>query len=130
MNTDTTKARSGGYLATIGLAGGLGAVVASSCCVLPLVFAGLGAGAGVFGALEALASIRLPLLALSGLAIAAAWFMYLRRRRACAADASCASAPPARTTAVVLSLATLLLATAAAWDVIEPVALRMMRRGL
>ena len=56
MNTTEPAPPKTGYLATIGLATGLGAVAASTCCVLPVVFAGLGAGAGTFAALEALAA--------------------------------------------------------------------------
>ena len=52
--------RSPGILATLGLATGLGAAVAASCCVLPLVIGGLGAGAGVFAVLEVLADYRMP----------------------------------------------------------------------
>jgi hypothetical protein len=85
-----------GYLAAIGLATGLGALAASSCCVLPLALAGLGAGASVFTVLEGLAPLRWPLMAASGLALVGAWFVYARRQRACAADASCAAPSRAR----------------------------------
>jgi mercuric ion transport protein len=37
----------------VGLVTGAGALFAASCCVLPLVLGGLGAGAGVFAALGA-----------------------------------------------------------------------------
>jgi hypothetical protein len=52
-----------GYLAAIGLATGLGALAASSCCVLPLALAGLGAGASVFTVLE---GPRAPAVAANG----------------------------------------------------------------
>lgn len=126
-----TAVKTGGYLAAAGLATGLGAVVASSCCVLPVALAGLGAGAGVFAALEALAPLRWPLIALSMLAVAFAWWAYLCRRSiACAADGACAPRPRRSAVAIVLGLATLLLATAVAWEAVEPALLRIMRRGL
>ena len=37
------------WFAALGLVAGLGAVVASSCCVIPLGLAALGAGAGILG---------------------------------------------------------------------------------
>lgn len=47
-----------GWLAAVGLVTGAGAVLAASCCVLPLVLGGLGAGAGLFSSLESLADYR------------------------------------------------------------------------
>lgn len=45
-----------GWLAAAGLATGAGSVLAASCCVLPLVLGGFGAGAGLFSLLELLAN--------------------------------------------------------------------------
>jgi mercuric ion transport protein len=43
------------WFAALGLVAGFGAVVASSCCAIPLGLAALGAGAGVLGGFEAIA---------------------------------------------------------------------------
>src|SRR6202012_4472763 len=62
-----------GLLAVAGFFTGAGAVLAASCCVLPLVLGGLGAGAGVFAFLESLADYRTALLAGSTVLVAVAW---------------------------------------------------------
>ena len=74
--------RSTGIIAALGLATGLAAVVSASCCVLPLVIGGLGAGVGIFAALEFLANYRIPLLVGSATLVTFAWLLYFRRRGA------------------------------------------------
>jgi len=54
-----------GFLAPVALAAGLGAVIASSCCVLPLIIGSLGAGAAVFAVLEWLADYQAPTVVIS-----------------------------------------------------------------
>jgi hypothetical protein len=66
--------------AVLGTAAGLGALFASSCCALPMLLGAVGAGAGMFAALDTLASMRLPLIAFAGLAVAAGWFLWWRKR--------------------------------------------------
>jgi mercuric ion transport protein len=97
-----------------GLATGAGAVLAASCCVLPLVLGGLGAGAGVFSTLEVLADYQTPILVFSVGVIMVAWTVYFRRRGA-------------RSTAVILAVATLFVCTAAAWDRLESPLLKIVR---
>jgi mercuric ion transport protein len=106
--------RSPGILAALGLATGLGAAVAASCCVLPLVIGGLGAGAGVFAVLEVLADYRIPLLVVSTALVGVAWLLYFRRR----------GAP---TTPIALAIASVLVLTAASWSWFEPSLLRVVR---
>jgi mercuric ion transport protein len=121
----TGKVRS---LPAVGAAVGLGAVLASSCCVVPLLLGGVGAGAGVFGVLETLAFLRLPLIVLGGLAVAGGWWLWWRRRsQTCERETACARAPRSIAPTLVLGVATLLVAAAMAWDFIEPVLLRLLR---
>lgn len=103
-----------GVLATLGLVSGAGAVFATSCCVLPLVLGGLGAGAGLFSTLEFLAGYRMPILLFSGGLIAVAWAVYFRKRGA-------------RSTAVVLAAASLLVVTAASLGTVERPLLKIVR---
>lgn len=73
------------WFAALGLFAGLGAVVASSCCVIPLGRAALGAGESVFGGVETVAAWRTPLLSASALAIVGGWgAWWLKRPVACA----------------------------------------------
>lgn len=69
----TTPPTSPDRFAALGLIAGFGAVVASSCCVIPLGLAALGAGAGVLRGLELIEDWRVPLLSISGLAISGGW---------------------------------------------------------
>jgi mercuric ion transport protein len=105
---------SSGIVAALGLATGLAATVAASCCVLPLVIGGLGAGAGVFAVLEVLANYRMPLLIVSALLVTVAWFLYFRRRGAAV-------------TAIALTVASVLVLTAASWSWFEPGLLKIVR---
>ncbi len=110
----TNDRRSTGIFAALGLATGLAAALAASCCVLPLVLGGLGAGAGIFAALGILADYRMPLLIVSATLVVFAWFLHFRRRGA-------------RSTAVALALASVLVLTAASWNRFEPSLLRIVR---
>jgi len=103
-----------GALAAVGLISGAAAVLSASCCVLPLLLAGLGAGAGVFAALEILVEHQKPLFIFSAAMIAVAWLFYFRRRGA-------------RATAIALTVATLLVGTAATWGHIEGPLLKIVR---
>lgn len=94
---------------------GLGATTAgAACCVLPLMLAGAGIGAG---ALAPLVPFHWPLSAIALVAVATGWFLYLRRQRACAVGVDCA--PPSNATLLLLVVASLLVVIAAAWPLIE-----------
>jgi len=103
-----------GVLAAVGLAGGAGAVLAASCCVLPLVLGGIGAGAGLFSTLEFLAEYQRSVLVFSACVVAVAWIVYIRR-----------GGPGS--TAVALLVASLLVVTAANWNIFERPLLRIVR---
>lgn len=117
-----------GLLGAIGIVAGLGAIAASSCCIVPLTFAALGVGAGVFGALEALVSWRMPLLVASGAWVVIAWFAWWRNRRAaCEAGSVCAKRHLTWAPLTLLLLATLIVVTAIGWGYLELPLLRMVR---
>jgi mercuric ion transport protein len=80
-----------GWSAGAGLTAGLAGIVASSCCVLPLVLAGLGLGSATFAVLPVLAAARPYLLGAAVLALGIAWFAHLRPLRAGDAGAKCSS---------------------------------------
>ncbi len=117
------------WFAALGLVAGLGAVVASSCCVVPLGLAALGAGAGVLGGLEAIAPWRAPLLSISGFAIAGGWgaWWFKRRPAACASGGSCASPKRSPATLALLLCASMVVLAAASWGYIDPVLLKLFR---
>jgi len=123
----TLKA-STGWVAGLGATFGLGALISSSCCAIPLALAGLGAGGAVFSGIEFLAQWRLYLLGAASLALLASWVMFLRHRAAaCNTGASCAPTPTGRTVAA-LSIGTAFVALALAWDaLIEPIVFKLVR---
>src|SRR4051812_3740667 len=110
----TSKPPLPGLLAAASVVTGVGAIFAASCCVLPLVLGGLGAGAGLFSVLEVLADYRTAILVLSAALLAVAWVVYLSSRGA-------------RSTALALVIATVFVGTAAAWDRLEPPLLKIIR---
>ncbi|QDP18554.1 hypothetical protein [Sphingomonas xanthus] len=100
-------------VAAVGAGAGFTALFSAAvCCVLPLVFAAVGLGAG---GLAAFVPYHWPLTIASAVAISIGWLLYWRKRRACAAEAECASAPPPRATLVLLCIATAAAALSAVW---------------
>lgn len=129
-NASTARERDvTGSLAALGAATGLGAVAASSCCVLPLVLASLGAGGAAFGGLELLAAYQTYIFGAAVLLLAGAWFEFWRRSRvvACAAKGACARPQASNRTMTILGVATLVVGLAAGWSFIEPVLLRAIQ---
>lgn len=116
-----------GWLAGLGAVAGFGALAASSCCVLPLALAGLGAGSAVFGGLEVLVNWQPLLLGGAVVAVAAAWTLLFRRRSvACNVDGSCSAA--SNSARVLLSLGTAFVMLSVGWGpYVEPFLLRLVR---
>jgi mercuric ion transport protein len=116
-------------MATLGAITGLGAIAGSSCCVLPLVLAGLGAGGAAFGGLEFLAAYQPYIFGAAVLLLAGAWFASWRRSRTvtCKAEGACARPKTQDRTMIALGIATLFVALAAGWSLIEPVLLQAIQ---
>lgn len=111
-----------------GLAAGLAGIVASSCCVLPIVFVGLGLGSTAAVLIPTLAELRPYLLGAAALAVLIGWVTYARGRQACAIDGACSTSVSARRAPIWLALATAVVPLAMVWQPwIEPVLLRWMR---
>lgn len=111
-----------------GLATGLAAIVASSCCVLPVVFVGLGLGSVAAILIPTLAALRPYLLAAAALAVVAAWAIYVRRRRTCAAGTACGIQTTAGRGPLWLVIASATVLIAFIWQPwIEPLLLRWIR---
>jgi mercuric ion transport protein len=127
-SSPSVAAASPKWLAALGLIAGLGAVVASSCCVIPLGLAALGAGVGVLGGLEAVAAWRVPLLSISVLGIIGGWgAWWIKRPAACASDESCMSPKRSRATLALLLCASAIVLAAASWSHIDPMLLKLFR---
>lgn len=118
-----------GWLAGFGATFGLGALISSSCCAVPLALAGLGAGGAVFGGLEFLANWRPYFLGGAGLVLLTSWVMFFQRRTvACNVGGSCTTSAPTKRTALLLSIGTAFVVLSVVWDsLIEPLAFKLVR---
>lgn len=107
-------------------AGGiLGALAASSCCVIPLILFSLGIGGAWIGNLTALAPYKpLFVAGTAGVLGYGFYLVYWKPRRACADGAACARPVPSRIVQIALWLATALVIAAFAFDYVAPLLLR------
>lgn len=107
-------------------AGGiLGALAASSCCIVPLVLFSLGIGGAWIGNLTALAPYKPFFVAgTTGLLGYGFYLVYWKPRRACADAAACARPIPSRIVQLALWIATVIVVSAFAFDYIAPLLLR------
>ena len=112
--------RGQGLLAVGGL---LGALAASSCCILPIVLFSLGVSGAWIGNLTQLARYQ-PLIIAGTLALLGGgyWLAYRSARAACADGAACARKPNRLVKAGLIS-ATLLVVAALGFDVLAPLLL-------
>lgn len=106
------------WLAVGGVAAALGA---SSCCVLPLVFFGLGVSGAWIGNLTALAPYQ-PFFVAAALAFLGLGFfrVYRRSRLECDDSKACARPPSDRAVKLALWFATALVAVAIAFPYVAP----------
>ena len=105
----------------IAASGVLGAIAASSCCIVPLALFSLGIGGVWIGNLAALSPYQ-PILALitSGFLGYGYYLVYWKPKRANADGTACARPLPKRIVKVSLWVATFLLAAAVAFPYVVP----------
>ena len=103
-------------------AGGLlGAVAASSCCILPLILFSLGVSGAWIGNLTRLAPYQPCILAATMAALGCGyWLVYRSSNNACAASEACAQPLSNRLVKTGLILATVLVVAALGFDVLAP----------
>jgi len=106
-------------------AGGLlGALAASSCCILPLVLFSLGIGGAWISNLTRLAPFQPYVLALTaGFVGAGYWLVYRSSKLACREGQACTRPLPNRLVKTALVVATLLVLAALGLDVLAPLLL-------
>jgi mercuric ion transport protein len=102
-------------------AGGiLGALAASSCCILPLVLFSLGISGAWIGNLTVLAPYKPYFVAVTFALLGYGYYLvYVQPRRACA-DGSCEHPLPNRLVKSSLWIATVLVIAALAFDYVAP----------
>lgn len=108
----------------VAVGGILGALAASSCCIVPLILFSLGIGGAWIGNLTALAPYKpLFVAGTTGVLGYGFYLVYWKPRLACAEDAACARPIPSRTVQIALWFATVLVAAAFAFDYVAPLLL-------
>ncbi len=121
---ETGKSHQKGALTGILAVGGLlGALAASSCCILPLVLFSLGISGAWIGNLTALSQYHGIFVAATLCLLGAAYWQVYRKKRGescCVADSYCASPSSGRVMKVVLWGATLLITTALLFPYLTP----------
>jgi len=101
--------------------GALGALLASSCCILPLILISLGVSGAWIGSLTALEAYKPIFIGVAAVFIAAGfWRVYFRKPEPCEDGAMCAQPDSARLTKAALWTSTILVLLAATIDFWAP----------
>ncbi len=124
--TDSAPEQAGsqqGWARWIAAGGILGALAASSCCILPLVLFSLGISGAWISNFTALAPYK-PYFAAATIALLGYgyYLVYVRPKQSCA-DGSCARPIPNRLVKSSLWIATVLVIAALAFDYVAPLLL-------
>jgi mercuric ion transport protein len=99
----------------------VGALAASSCCILPLALFSLGVSGAWIGHLTRLAPYQPYIIAATVALLACGyWLVYRVTRNACADGAACARPLPGRLVKAALIAATALVVAALGFDVFAP----------
>ena len=107
--------------ALLAAAGVVGALAASSCCILPLALFSLGVSGAWIGNLTRLAPYQPYIMAATVAFLAGGyWLVHRTARVACADGAACARPLPGRLVKVALIAATALVVAALGFDVLVP----------
>lgn len=108
----------------VAVGGILGALAASSCCIVPLILFGMGISGAWIGNLTALAPYK-PLFIAGTVAMLGYGFylVYWKPKQACADGAACVSPKSSRIVRLALWGATLLVVAAFAFDYVAPLLL-------
>src|ERR1700730_6229920 len=120
-NQDHQMADNRGRQSLVAAGGLLGALAASSCCILPLALFGLGVSGAWIGNFTQLAPYQ-PCFIAATLAFLGYgyWLVYRASARACADGDVCARPLPNRIVTTSLILATILVVAALGLDFIAP----------
>jgi mercuric ion transport protein len=102
-------------------AGILGALAASSCCILPLMLFGLGVSGAWIGNFTRLAPYQPCFIAATLVFLGVGyWLVYRSSKLACADGAACGRPLPNRLVKAGLVLATILVMAALGFDLVAP----------
>lgn len=118
---ETVDEQSTGRKRLIAAGGLLGAILASSCCIAPLLLLTLGVSGAWMSNLTALAPYQSYFIAATLVFLGAGyWYVYFKPTKACEDGSYCASPQSDRLVKIVLWLATALVALALGVNFILP----------
>src|SRR5437868_5571437 len=114
-------AGSGRRQSLIAAGGLLGALAASSCCILPVALFSLGISGAWIGNFTRLAPYQPYFIAATLVCLGTGyWLVHRASNRACAAGEACARPLPNRLVKAVLMMATFLVVAAIGFDLLAP----------
>src|ERR1700741_3437315 len=121
INQDTRSANMQHQQRLMAAGGLVGALAASSCCILPLVLFGLGVSGAWIGNFTRLAPYQPYFIAATLLFVASGyWLVYRSGTRTCAEGGVCARPLPSRIVKAGLILATILIVAALGLNFVAP----------
>jgi mercuric ion transport protein len=124
INEENKSDRSGNAQALLAAAGLLGALAASSCCILPLVLFALGGSGAWISDFTQLAPYQPLFLAAAFVCLGAgAWLVRHTSTKVCAEGNACARRLPRRLITAALITAALLVVAAIGFDFLGPLLL-------
>lgn len=112
--------RKAGWLAAGGI---IGAIAASSCCILPLVLFSAGVGGAWLGNLTALSAYQPYFVGITALFLGYGFWLVYFKPKTCAEGDACARPLPNRVVKFGLWSATFLVVLALLWPLIVPLIL-------
>ena len=123
-STDTPGSVDDGKMRIFAAGGVIGAILASSCCIVPLALFSLGVGGAWIGNLTALAPYQPIFSVITLVFLGYGYFLVYRKPQSeCANGAACARPLPNRIVKLALWFATALIVLALAWPYILPIIL-------
>jgi mercuric ion transport protein len=124
IKQDSIADGSGRGTVLIAAGGLLGAVAASSCCILPVALFSLGISGAWIGNFTQLAAYQPYFLAATAVFLGTGyWRVHLASKRACIDVEACARPLPNRLVKIVLVAATVLVVAALGFDILAPLLL-------
>jgi len=118
---DTVEEHGTGRKRLVAAGGLIGAILASSCCIAPLLLLTLGVSGAWMGNLTGLAPYQGYFIAATLVFLGAGyWYVYFKPKKACEDDSYCASPQSDRVIKVALWVATVLVVLALSVNLIVP----------
>jgi mercuric ion transport protein len=110
----------------IAAGGFLGALAASTCCIIPLILFSLGISGAWIGNLTALEPYKPIFIVITLGFLGYGYWMVYRKPKACAEGETCARPLPSRLVKIALWASTILIVIALFWNWIAPVVAPML----